>query len=114
MPGTCSVTTVLTISDCDADGGKWTKTSTNKWTVKAVAKTAPENYTSIWTLQPAAYNDAVWVDIDLACGQCHGGGISKDSPAFPAKTGIVYFTKATLGAVAKEYHKLYDQYYGSP
>jgi len=46
------------------------------------------------------YANAVWVDIDLACGQCHGG--SKGPSA--AKVGVPYMDKATLAYVAVNTH----------
>jgi hypothetical protein len=45
---------------------------------------------------------AMALDVDLACGQCHGGGTSPvDSPS---KDGIMYFTKAALASYAEGMH----------
>lgn len=46
------------------------------------------------------YAPAVWVDVDLACGQCHGGSAG----AGATKNGAIYRTKATLAAVAQGIH----------
>jgi predicted CXXCH cytochrome family protein len=54
------------------------------------AKTAPD----------ITYASAVWVDIDLACGQCHGG--SKGPSA--VTNGAPYMDKATLAGVAVNTH----------
>lgn len=53
-PGICSDPTYTTKADCVAAGKAWS----------LVANSAPDGN---WT-------PAVWVDIDLACGQCHGEG----------------------------------------
>jgi hypothetical protein len=47
----------------------------------------------------AGYTDAAWVDIDHACGQCHGtDGITA------AKPGVPPYTKAQLAQVAEGMH----------
>ncbi len=46
--------------------------------------------------------DAVWVDLDKACGQCHGGGTSQTTN--PSKAGIMYFNKPTLAVYAAGMH----------
>jgi hypothetical protein len=44
---------------------------------------------------------AVWIDVDLACGQCHGGGVSStDNPP----NGAWYMTKSQLAVLAKGMH----------
>jgi len=60
------------------------------------------NYVTMGTSQvnlapDGSYTDAGWVDLDRACGQCHGGSGS-------AKPGVPYFTKTQLAAVAKGIH----------
>jgi hypothetical protein len=62
--------------------------------VTAIAKTAPEKYNG------GTYNGAVWNDLDMSCGQCHGGS------AGPSKTknGAPYITKAILSLYAKDMH----------
>ena len=42
------------------------------------------------------------VDLDQACGQCHGGG--PDNTTNPPKSGIGYFNKTTLAAYATGIH----------
>jgi len=55
--GYCSDAAYTTKTDCEGAGKKWTAYS---WSL--VANSAPEG----------EFADAVWVDINLACGQCHG------------------------------------------
>jgi hypothetical protein len=45
-----------------------------------------------------SYANAAWVDLDHACGQCHG------ADSGPAKPGVPYFTTAALSRVAKGMH----------
>jgi hypothetical protein len=49
------------------------------------------------TSPDGAYTQAAWVDLDHACGQCHGGS----GAALP---GVPYFTTAQLAPVAKGMH----------
>ena len=53
-PGICSDPYYNTRADCLAAGKAWS----------LVANSAPDG----------DYKNAVWVDLDLACGQCHGEG----------------------------------------
>jgi hypothetical protein len=81
---------------------------------KKIANTAPDG----------GYTNAVWVDLDLACGQCHGGGTVQDAqhePWVAQCTGVgvpydcctgpsagscaKYRTKAELAAVAETIHE---------
>jgi hypothetical protein len=41
------------------------------------AATAPKNVNLSNTAPDGTYTDAVWIDLDIACGQCHGGGVSE-------------------------------------
>jgi hypothetical protein len=66
------------------------------------ALTAPETHTDTTSFAPVAFNEAVWVDLDLACGQCHGGGT--DSTANPPKPGVYYFSKDLLATYARNMH----------
>jgi hypothetical protein len=52
------------------------------------------------TAADGAYANAVWVDIDLACGQCHGGSAG----ASAVKNGAPYWSKASLAVWAKAMH----------
>lgn len=79
---------------------------------KKIANTAPDG----------SYTNAVWVDIDLACGQCHGGGVTEDAQHLsmratctgvgtpePCCTGVGsgcgnYRTKDELALVAETMH----------
>lgn len=49
-----------------------------------------------------AYTNAVWVDVDLACGQCHGGGSNPTDN--PPKSGLPYFPKSVLAMFAEGIH----------
>jgi hypothetical protein len=46
------------------------------------------------------YTNAVWVDVDYACGQCHGGSFGPDAAQYDAP----YLTKAELSRFAKNMH----------
>jgi hypothetical protein len=46
------------------------------------------------------YPNAVWVDLDLACGQCHGGSLGSGATANAAP----YFDKTYLSQLAKNIH----------
>ncbi len=48
----------------------------------------------------ATYANAVWVDLDLACGQCHGGSAGKSA----TKNNAPYMDKAYLAMVANKMH----------
>ena len=48
------------------------------------------------------FTNAVWVDIDMACGQCHGGSFGKTA----THNGAPYFTKAGLAAGAANMHHI--------
>ncbi|HTM10178.1 MAG TPA: cytochrome c3 family protein [Verrucomicrobiae bacterium] len=47
-----------------------------------------------------SYTSAVWVDVDYACGQCHGGSRGPDA----TKNGAPYFTKSGLAHYAETMH----------
>jgi hypothetical protein len=49
-----------------------------------------------------AYAPAVWVDLDYACGQCHGGGSAYGQN--PTKNGAPYILKNSLADYANEMH----------
>ena len=55
-----------------------------------------------FTAPMGEYANAVWIDLDLACGQCHGGGT--DQATNPAKASGYYFTKAQLQTYATNMH----------
>jgi predicted CXXCH cytochrome family protein len=57
---------------------------------KKIANTAPDG----------SYTNAVWVDVDYACGQCHGGSFGPDA----TKNGAPYYTKEGLAHYAKDMH----------
>jgi len=100
--GTCSVHTgavqnapylpVVYLSDtsssnCTAASGTWTDVTKDR-----NAQTASEG----------TYANAVWVDLDLACGQCHGGG--SNSSTNPPEDGVVYLPKVALGSAVQGMH----------
>jgi predicted CXXCH cytochrome family protein len=47
------------------------------------------------------YTNAVWVDLDYVCGQCHGGSFGPDA----TKNGAPYFLKSELSQYAKNMHR---------
>ncbi len=49
---------------------------------------------------PGTYNNAVWVDLDLACGQCHGGGLG----AGATHNGAPYKSRTDLAPMAANMH----------
>jgi hypothetical protein len=51
------------------------------------------------TSADGTYTNAAWVDVDLACGQCHGGSGA-------AKPGVPYFTKGQLAIAARNIHQI--------
>jgi predicted CXXCH cytochrome family protein len=58
---------------------------------KKIANAAPdENYTN-----------AVWVDIDYVCGQCHGGSFGRTA----TKNGAQHYSKKMLSMFAQNMHK---------
>jgi PKD domain len=98
--GSCSVHTgavqnapslpVVYLSDtssanCTGNGGTWTAATKTR-----SAQTAPDG----------TYTNAVWVDLDFACGQCHGGSLGVGAKISAAP----YFTKADLATLATNIH----------
>lgn len=71
---------------------------TNGATKDRNAQVAPENYTRL-DGTTGTYAKAVWVDLDLACGQCHGGSLGTG-----ATHGAPYISKANLSVAAKNMH----------
>ena len=53
------------------------------------------------TAADGSYANAVYGDVDLACGQCHGGGFGMDGKIAAAP----YYDKATLAGLAKNIHQ---------
>lgn len=90
----CSITAA---ANCTTAGGTWTAYSGTAGDVRAL--TAPETYMSAGNI--ATISNAVWVDVDLACGQCHGGSRGSSAVA----NGAPYFSKATLAIAAKDMHR---------
>ncbi len=78
--GTC-----VDASNCTAASGTWTAATKNR-----SAQTAPDG----------SYTNAVWVDLDLACGQCHGGSLGTSA----THNGALYISKAALAAAATGMH----------
>jgi len=94
--GVCSVATgtldaygnkfsALSSAACVASGGIWSAVPENR-----NASTAPDG----------TETSAVWVDLDLACGQCHGGSLGASATANNAP----YFSKQTLAGYAATMH----------
>ncbi len=76
----CSDTNYWNITSCTDNGNTWTDDG------RELATYDEEGF------------DAAALDVNLACGQCHGGG------AGPAKPGIMSFDKATLSVYAAGMH----------
>lgn len=57
------------------------------------------------TALSGTYSQAVWLDLDIACGQCHGGngGYGNGNPG-ATKNGAPYFSKSYLAVVAQNMH----------
>ena len=104
--GTCTVHTgavqnapsfpVVYLSDtssanCTAAAGTWAAQTENR-----NANTAPETYSN----GTKTYPNAVWVDIDMACGQCHGGSLGSSATA----NGAPYIPKSALAGYAAGMH----------
>jgi hypothetical protein len=66
------------------------------------------------TASDGALSNAVWEDVDIACGQCHIGGNGSVNPyglvVPPASTNARHFTKAQLADIAANG---YMDYYGA-
>jgi hypothetical protein len=52
------------------------------------------------TAADGSYASAVWVDLDLACGQCHGGSAGSSA----TENGAPYISKAYLAVYAENMH----------
>jgi hypothetical protein len=61
---------------------------------KKIANASAETYSA------GTYDNAVWVDVDYACGQCHGGSRGPNA----TRNGAPYFPKDGLAVVAKTMH----------
>jgi len=82
----------ISSANCTAVSGVWTAAAENR-----NATTATDTYT---TGVGGTYANAVWIDLDLACGQCHGGSLGASATANSAP----YFTKQTLATYAAAMH----------
>ena len=82
-PGICNDPSYTTRDACVAAGKTWA----------GVASSSPE----------ADFANAVWVDLDLACGQCHGGGVDGTG----AK--VLPMSKQQLAKYAKGMHAAINQ-----
>jgi hypothetical protein len=76
-PGICSDPSNTTKAACLAAGKSWS----------LVANSAPDG----------EYKNAVWVDLDLACGQCHGGGVTGSGAKSLSKDQLSDFAKGIHG-----------------
>lgn len=79
-PGYCSDPTYTTKAACVGASKSWS----------TVAASAPEG----------SFTNAVWVDVDLACGQCHGGSLGTTA----TRNSAVYYDKAALAVLAAGFH----------
>jgi predicted CXXCH cytochrome family protein len=62
---------------------------------RKIANTEKEDYNP-----KDSYANAVWVDLDYACGQCHGGSFGRTA----TRNGAPYKTKVELSRFAKNMH----------
>jgi PKD repeat protein len=69
------------------------------WRVNTSAAYATMGATQANTAPDGSYTNAAWVDVDFACGQCHGGS----SPT--TTNGAPYITKANLATYALNIHE---------
>jgi hypothetical protein len=72
-------------ANCTAALGTWTPATQTK---------------SAQAAADGTYANAVWVDLDLACGQCHGGSFGAGN----THNGAMYLDKATLAGYAAVMH----------
>jgi hypothetical protein len=56
--------------------------------------------TKVQTMADGDYADAAWVDVDLACGQCHGGGTNHAETVGTASSGSKVVTVASTSGFA--------------
>ena len=69
------------------------------------AQVAPESYlNAAGTAVGGTYPKAVWVDVNMACGQCHGGDITTSSGAPDVHNGAPYKSKLELASDASNMH----------
>jgi hypothetical protein len=74
--------TAQTSGDCTALGGTWSSGSSPGCTVNAPSASHD------------GYSRAVWVDVDMACGQCHGGGTQAAESTATTNPSNAYVTVA--------------------
>ena len=70
--------------------------------------TAPNTAPEVSPMDGTTYNPAIWLDVDLACGQCHVGGDGKTNPYGltlpPGMPGAHAYTKTQLAYWASVMH----------
>ncbi len=81
----------ISSANCTAASGTWTAVTKDR-----NAQTAKE-YKVGGSVQ---YNNAVWVDIDMACGQCHGGSLGANN----THNGAMFMEKGVLAPLAAGMH----------
>jgi hypothetical protein len=73
------------------------------WRINTSATYTTMGATEANTAADGSYTSAAWVDLDHACGQCHGGGPAQ-GPGYEPVPPALYRTRATLAGVAKGMH----------
>lgn len=73
------------------------------WRISTDVNYVTMGATQVNAAPDGAYTNAGWVDLDHACGQCHGGGTTQDSAHQPVPPAL-YRTRAALAAVASGMH----------
>ena len=70
--------------------------------------TTPNMAPEVSPMDGSTYNSAIWLDVDLACGQCHVGGDGKTNPYGltlpPGMPGAHAYTKTQLAYWASVMH----------
>ncbi len=82
-------------ANCTANSGTWSALPAGTL-MDRDAQTAPEFKKDATVL----YNNAVWVDLDMACGQCHGGSFGSNY----VTNNAPYKSKTELAADARNMH----------
>lgn len=109
LPAPASAGNYYNENSCAANGGTWTEgLPSHVWRINTDASYSTFPTAAQWvagtrkanTAADGTYANAVWGDLDLACGKCHGGSQGTDGKIAAAP----YFDKATLANYAKNIH----------
>ncbi len=70
------------------------------WRINTASTYQTMGTTQVNTSPDGTYTNAAWVDLDLACGQCHGGSLGQGATT----NGAPYLSKADLATYAEGIH----------